>query len=463
MSVVDYTVLSSDPPAPHGRRRTLVLALGLVAACWSQSVVHAGLLGQTRVASGLSQPVFLTHAPGDTSRVFIGQRTGAIRILDLTTGNMIGTPFLTIPSVDSAGEGGLLGIAFHPNYSTNGKFYTYSTHDNGGVNVGGATSPFSTHIREYTVSGNPNVANTSFNPVLSFPRPQDNHVGGWIGFSPIDGNLYIASGDGGGSDDNDAGHTAGTGNAQDTTANLFGKMLRINVNADDFPADTARNYAIPPTNPFVANASDDEIWSYGLRNPFRNSFDRATGDLWIGDVGQSAREEVNFQSAASVGGENYGWRLREGNIQTPSGGVGGAPPPGNVNPVYDYPRTGALGGITVIGGYVYRGPDPELQGLYFFGDAGNFGQPSTVKIWTFDPANPTGTVLNRNSELVKNVGSGTRLASFGEDAAGNLYTLYVESGEVYRIATNIPEPASSALVAIAVSVVVWRRRLQSVC
>jgi glucose/arabinose dehydrogenase len=317
--------------------------------------------------------------------------------------------------------------------------------------VGGASSPFSTHIRQWTVTAqNPNIAQTTFTPVISFPRPQMNHVGGWIDFSPNtnEGLLYIASGDGGGSDDNDAGHTAGLGNAQDRL-NLLGKILRIDVDEDDFPNTTpdgvASNYGIPGNNPFVGVLGDDRIWSYGLRNPFRNSFDRATGELWIGDVGQSTREEINRQVANSGGGQNYGWRLREGLVPTPTpdgAPVGGPKPAGAVDPVYDYPRTGDLGGITVIGGYVYRGPDPSLEGTYFFGDAGEFSAPSTVKIWTFDPDDPRDTVVNRNLELIKNTGSGTRLASFGEDAIGNLYTVYVQSGEVYRIVTDGGRPGN---------------------
>lgn len=427
----------------NGRNRnwTLGLFVSLAVICMSPPL-DAALVEQRRVASGLSQPVFVTHAPGDASRLFIVQRSGAIRLLNLNTGALVPTPFLSIPSVDAAGEGGLLGLAFHPDYATNGKFYTYSTHDNGGVNIGGAESPFSTHIRQYTVSSaNPNVADTTFTPIINFPRPQDNHVGGWIDFSPDDGYLYIASGDGGGGDDNDVGHTPGMGNAQDKT-NLLGKMLRLNVDDDDFPGTTpdalANNYAIPADNPFRGILGDDRIWAYGLRNPFRNSFDRANGNLWIGDVGQSTREEINFERAGDDG-NNYGWRLREGTIATPTPAgspVGGAKPVDNRDPVYDYTRFGELGGITVIGGYVYRGPDPSLIGQYFFGDAGQFGQPNTVKIWTFDPANPRDTVTNRNTVLPKDTGSGTRLASFGEDAQGNLYTVYVESGEVYRIVTD---------------------------
>lgn len=435
--------------AQVGARKTalaMLLALAsLLAASATPREARAALAGLTRVASGLSAPIFATHAPGDATRLFIVQRGGAIRILDLTTTTptLLATPFVTVGSIDQESEGGLLGMAFHPDYATNGKFYTYSTHDNGGVNLGGAISPFSTHIREWSVSANPNVANAGFASVMSFPRPQPNHVGGWIGFKPTvnDGNLYIMSGDGGGTDDNDAGHTAGTGNAQDLTANLLGKVLRINVNGDDFPADAARNYAIPPTNPFIATSAnpsgDDEIWSYGLRNPFRASFDRATGDLWIGDVGQSAREEIDFEAANSIGGLNYGWRLREGTIATPSGGVGGAAPAGAINPVYDYDRDNdPLGGTVVTGGYVYRGPDPSLQGKYFFADSRNSPDPVDDNYWNFTPSNPTGTVANIDASLTPNAGAAQFPASYGEDANGNLYITYIASGEVYRINTN---------------------------
>jgi glucose/arabinose dehydrogenase len=443
--------------------------LALLLAGWtvvsSGGTVEAALMGRTRVASGLTSPIFVTHAPGDQNRLFIVERAGAIKILNLTTGAVLPTPFLTIPAVDTGGEGGFLGMAFHPNYATNGKFYTYSTHDNGGVNVGGATSPFSTHIRQYTVSANPDIANVASTTLLSFPRPQDNHVGGWIGFQPgaAEANLYIASGDGGGGDDNEPGHTAGTGNAQDITANLLGKMLRINVDGDDFPADSAKNYAIPSSNPFTPGkpneAGDDEIWAYGLRNPFRNSFDRVTGDLWIGDVGQSAREEIDFQAANFAGGANYGWRLREGLIQTPSGGVGGPAPAGAIDPVYDYDRNNdPFGGTVVTGGYVYRGPDPALQGKYFFLDSRSSPGTGDDNYWMFDPANPFGTVVNIDSQLTPNVGTSQFPVSFGEDAGGNLYIAYLISGEVYRIATDVPEPASVALVgACAVALVAARR------
>lgn len=409
------------------------------------SLAQGAISGLQRVASGLSGPIFATHAPGDTSRLFIAERGGAIRILNLETGSLVATPFLSMSGVSTDGEGGFLGLAFHPNYSNvgmpgYGKFYV-------NVTTGSTTV---THIREFEVSaGNPNVANPgSLREILSFAQPQTNHNGGWIGFSPNNNYLYIANGDGGGSNDSDTGHTAGTGNAQDITSNLLGKMLRIDVTGDDFPADAARNYAIPSTNPFKAgvgvpedDVGDDEIWAYGLRNPFRDSFDRITGDLWIGDVGQSAREEIDFQPSSSTGGENYGWRLREGLIATPSGGVGGTCS-GCVNPVYDYGRptgnaaTDLYRGTVVSGGYVYRGPDPSLQGKYFFLDSRNSAGIADDNFWMFDPSNPSGTVTNINSLLTPNVGSVQFPASFGEDAKGNLYIAYIVSGEVYRIATN---------------------------
>jgi glucose/arabinose dehydrogenase len=402
------------------------------------TVSQAAIEGLERVASGLAAPIFVTHAPGDSSRLFIAERGGQVRILDLSTGVLQAAPFLST-AVDTSGEGGLLGLAFHPDYSSEGmpgfgKFY---------INVT-TGSPFTTRVREFSVSAtNPNLANAgSLREILSFAQPQTNHDGGWIGFSPNDNFLYIASGDGGGGNDSGTGHTAGTGNAQDTTNNLLGKMLRIDVNSDAFPTDSSRNYAIPATNPFVAgvgvpgdDVGDDEIWAYGLRNPFRASFDRMTGDLWIGDVGQSQREEIDFQPAASDGGENYGWRLREGLIQTPN--VGGAKPPGNVDPVYDYNRDNdQFGGTVVTGGYVYRGSDPDLQGNYFFLDSRNSAGSGDDNYWMFDPADPFGTVENIDLLLTPDVGAPQFPVSFGEDAMGNLYIAYIASGEVFRIQTT---------------------------
>ncbi len=246
--------------------------VGLIVLTGATSI-PAAVQGLDRVASGLANPMFVTHAPGDSSRLFIAQRGGQIRILDLTTGVLQITPFLST-TVDTSGEGGLLGLAFHPNYSNAGmpgfgKFYVDVT----------TGSPFTIRVREFEVSAsNPNLANAgSLREIVSIPHTAaTNHNGGWIGFSPNDNYLYVATGDGGGGNDDGPGHTPGTGNAQDTTNNLLGKMLRIDVNSDDFPLDSARNYAIPPTNPFKAgvgipgdDVGDDEIWGYGLRNPFR--------------------------------------------------------------------------------------------------------------------------------------------------------------------------------------------------
>ena len=434
-----------------------LFAVGLLAAA---PTARGDVEGLTRVASGLSAPIFVTHAPGDASRLFIAQRGGSVRILDLNSGSLLATPFLST-TVDTSGEGGLLGLAFHPDYNAAG------TPGFGKVYVNVTTgNPFTTRIREFSVSAtNPNVVNAgSLREIMSFAQPQTNHNGGWIGFSPVDRQLYIASGDGGGGNDDGTGHTPGTGNAQDTTNNLLGKMLRINPTGDDFPTDSARNYSIPANNPFRAgvgnpadDVGDDEIWSFGLRNPFRASFDRATGDLWIGDVGQGQREEIDFQPASSAGGENYGWRLREGLIQTP--GVGGPKPPGNVDPVYDYDRNNdPFGGTVVTGGYVYRGPDPALQGKYFFLDSRSSAPTGDDNYWMFDPANPFGTVQNIDSLLVPDIGQAQFPVSFGEDAAGNLYIAYIASGEVYRIETAIPEPGAVTLLALAAGTLLRRRR-----
>lgn len=433
----------------------LLMALSLTSA-------EAAISGVQRVGTNafLNFPSFATHAPTDRTRMFVTELGGNIKVLDFNSNSILSTPFLNIPDTDAAGEGGLLGMAFHPNYFApvgtvgRGKFYVYVTVDNGGDTSLGATSPFSSHVREYTVLGDPATSNVadpaSKREILRFIQPQSNHNAGWIGFNPqvTSGQpqyLYVSSGDGGGSNDADAGHTAGTGNAQDITNNLLGKMLRIDVNSDAFTgADDPtgiKNYAIPATNPFVGITGDDEIFALGLRNPYRNSFDRKTGDLWMGDVGQGQREEIDFIAASSPGGENYGWRLREGNIQTPS--VGGAIPPNYAAPIYDYTRgSGVLQGETVVGGYRYRGPDPDLQGNYYFADA------SDDNVWQMIPPNPVApnTSVTNIDGLLNNLTNVDRIVSFGEDAVGNLYLVDMatgsngapnaNSGEIYRITTN---------------------------
>lgn len=400
-------------------------------------------LGSVRIASGLDQPLFVTQAPGDPNRLFVVERGGDIEILARQTdGTWLrnATPFLSITDDFTAGGGeqGLLGLAFAPDYPTSGTFYVNLTNANG-----------DTQVRRYQRS-TADLANATGDVILQIDQPQANHNGGWIGFDPTATgaaahHLYIATGDGGGSDDNDNDHTAGIGNAQDITGNLLGKILRVDVSGDDFAADDLRDYAIVDANPFVGTADDDEILAHGLRNPFRASFDRLTGELYIGDVGQGAREEIDRfdPTTAPVSGQepvrNFGWRLREGAIATPSGSVGGSPPANNVEPIYDYLRgSGDFQGTTVTGGYVYRGPVAELQGLYVFGDFGS------GHLWAFDPDDPHGTIVNLDDELAPDVSTIANISSFGEGLNGDLFIVKLfgpNGGEVFMV---IPEPAGAA-------------------
>ena len=392
---------------------------------------QANLAGLERVSDSFSSPVFATHAPGDKDRLFVVEKGGTIRTLDLSLSSPTPQPFLTIPDTDPAGEGGLLGLAFHPNYATNGKYYVYVTVDNGGVSIDGQTSPFSSHVREYT---DPAITTAPMREIISWVQPRSNHNGGWIGFSPNDNQLYISSGDGGkqGDPDNNAQTLLENNPGQAFAWEPLGKILRIDVDGDDFPADAARNYAIPNDNPYVndVNASD-EIWADGLRNPWRASFDRVTGDFWIGDVGQNSREEIDFQPAASAGGEDYGWNRREGF----SDFVGGAAPPEEVLPVYDYGHgTGTFQGNSIIGGNVYRGPDPELQGTYIFGNT-----VQTPRLWSFDPSDPSGTISSLLGSLPIDVGQVNIPVAFGEDAVGNLFVVDLD-GDIFRFVTDALVP-----------------------
>lgn len=245
----------------------------------------------------LEWPVFVTSRPNDSSLLFVGENlSGRILILDPVTHVLQESPLLVIddlpPVVDP--EQGLLNMTFDPNYNTNGYFYVSYTGNNSDV-----------VFKRYTMAGDP-LTSTVADPnsgqtILRVPKPSGQHNGGWIGFGP-DGYLYATLGDGGHGHDTGPGHNPDTGNAQDITDNLLGKILRIDVRGDDFPDDSNRNYAIPASNPFVGQEGDDEIWAYGFRNPWRVSFDRQTGDLWVGDVGQNEREEVDVLRAGSAGG-----------------------------------------------------------------------------------------------------------------------------------------------------------------
>jgi glucose/arabinose dehydrogenase len=419
---------------------SIIACLGAVAGLNAQPVPG---LDAIRVASGLSSPLFTTSPPGDFNRLFIVQQNGQIRILHLDTGTLNATPFLTVSNIVSGGEQGLLGLAFDPNYATNGKFYLNYTAPGGAFNAG------ITKIVQYQVSSNPDIADTTpgtIKTLLSFDQPQTNHNGGWIGFSPRAGddhNLYIATGDGGAANDQGTGHIEPGGNAQNKTT-LLGKMLRVHVDP------TTGTYTIPSNNPFFGSATlKQEIWLFGLRNPFRDSFDRSNDRMFIGDVGQDSREEVDVQQATNPGGgENYGWRLREGTIATPTGNpvVGGSPPPGNVEPILDYPHTT---GQTVIGGYVYRGQQfPALQGIYVFGD---YLGPEPGSIGKIFSLNYNGTTASNFQDITSqlfpipttggNV-SLVNLSSFGEDASGELYLTDIGNGNVYKISPMLVSAAS---------------------
>lgn len=361
------------------------------------------------------QPVFVCAPPGDLQRLFVVEKNGLIKIR-LATGSVV--TFLDLNALISAGsEQGLLGMAFHPNYATNGYFYVNYT------NTTGATV-----IARYTVSANPDVANAASGlAILTVTRPSTSHNAGWLQFGP-DGYLYIAMGDGDFANDP-------AGNAQNTGL-LLGKILRIDV---DNPAG-GLNYGIPPSNPFVgAGNPRDEIWAIGVRNPFRCSFDRLTGDLWIGDVGQDTREEIDFQPATDAagihGGRNYGWRCMEGTLCTGLSGCACSSAP-LTNPIHDYSSALPAPEKAVISGYVYRGcAIPQLRGHYFFADYGSY------KIWTlqYDGTTVTGPV-DRTADLDP-AGPDTifSIVSFGEDGNGELYIVEREGSQIWKIVPTTPQ------------------------
>lgn len=379
---------------------THVGVIGLLA--FLSGCVPVGDLALEKVADGLSQPLFVTSPPGTASLLFVvEQNTGRIRMA--SNGNVLETPFLDIGNrINASGlERGLLGFAFHPDYNQNGRFFVNYTAD-------GAAGSVFTIIEEYLVSENPLRADPdSGRVILTYQQPDAIHNGGMLAFGP-DGYLYIASGDGGPGNDPD-------NNAQSLNT-FLGKILRIDVDGGD-------PYAVPEDNPFVGiQGALPEIWANGLRNPWRFSFDRETGDMYIGDVGERAREEINFEPFESPGGLNYGWRVREGTSCRP--GQQGCDLEGATDPIYEY---GKVLTAAVTGGYVYRGSAiPALQGYYLFGDFSN-GQ-----VWAF--RNINGSIVNfqQRDDLKPPVLLPT-ISSFGEDADGELYIVSWLSGSVYKI------------------------------
>ena len=334
------------------------------------------------IASGLNRPVDVQSAFDGSGRLFIIEKNGAIRIYE--NGQLLEQPFLDIEERvnDDGNEMGLLGLAFHPNYERNGYFYVNYTGRGG-----------DTFISRLQAGGN--IADAGSESILmKVKQPYSNHNGGAVVFGP-DGYLYLSLGDGGLAGDPHK-------NGQDTTS-LLGKILRIDVNSGD-------PYTIPSDNPF-----GNEVWAYGLRNPWRISFDRSSGDLWIGDVGQGDWEEVDYLPAGSRGGANFGWSIMEGNH-----GYDGQVQPGLLLPVAEYGHADTLGGCSVTGGYVYRGGMPEWNGIYLYGDY------CKGHVWGLMRSDG-----QWQSQLLFE--AGMTITSFGQDESGEIY-LASDAGGVYKLA-----------------------------
>jgi uncharacterized repeat protein (TIGR01451 family) len=394
-------------------------------AAWALTVAAASPAGAIQlqsIATGLTSPVVITNADDGSGRLFLVEQPGLIRIYDGT--QVLSTPFLDITGVvTGGGERGLLGLAFHPDYPATPYFYVHYTCAAGSVSCADEGDVV---IARFQVSADPNVADPSSEVViLTVAKPEDNHNGGQLNFGPTDNYLYIALGDGGGAGDN---HPP-IGNGQSLTT-LLGKILRIDVDNVQPPL----NYGIPAGNPFVNNPpARGEIWAYGLRNPWRFSFDRTTADMFIGDVGQACYEEVDFQPAASGGGENYGWRIMEGAHCFDLSNFGncsfsGCNTAGLTLPILEHPQ--GTGDCSVIAGYRYRGAAiPSLAGTFVHGDycAG------VIRGAVESGGNWTSTVL---------LTPGFPISTFGEDEAGELYVADHFAGAIYRIVDFAPADLS---------------------
>lgn len=372
---------------------TCMVIVAGVSLLWPKMAGKVEAVGLNTVITGLTQPVAIAHAGDATGRIFVVQQTG--RIVVFNGIQVLPTPFLDLTSVVlCCGERGLLGLAFHPNYAGNGLFYVNYTRQPDGATV----------IARYQVSQiDPNQADpTSQVSLLTIAQPFANHNGGQLQFGP-DGYLYIGMGDGGsGGDPNNEAQNMGS---------LLGKLLRIDV-------DSGAPYGIPATNPFVGSPGiRDEIWASGLRNPWRFSFDSVTGDLFIGDVGQGQREEINYQPPGSTGGANYGWRRMEGSLCfNPATGCND----GTLTlPIMEYAHTE---GCSVTGGYRYRGQGiPGLHGWYLFGDY------CSGRVW--------GAIQDGDGawQRMPLLDSGFFLSTFGEGEDGELYLADHVSGTIAKL------------------------------
>jgi len=401
-SIIMGLFLVSGWPGLFGASSPDTLTAQAAAVQWPN--VHLSLF-----ASGLPGPVTITSAGDHSGRIFVVEQGGTIQILQ--NGVKLAAPFLDIHTLISCcGERGLLGLAFSPAYASNGHFYLYYTNPGGNI-----------VIARYSVSANPNLADPNSGVVvLTIPHPINaNHNGGQLAFGP-DGYLYAGPGDGGGGGDQ-------PNNAQTMTV-LLGKILRIDVEGagcvQDPPA--VQNYCIPADNPFVSSGTArHEIWALGMRNPWRFSFDRLTGDLYIGDVGQNIEEEIDFQPASSAGGENYGWHILEGNLcYNPSPDC--IQPANYAPPVATYDHgVNDANGCAVTGGSVYRGPDIflNMQGVYFYADY------CKGKIYGLKNDGGWQTQLLTTAPFA--------ISTFGEDDNGMIYVGDLTHGAIYQLQAEI--------------------------
>lgn len=427
------------------------------------------------VATGLSSPVYATTDPTDNSRVFIVEQGGRVKVV--VNGVVQATPFIDVsavlpPNTGTAtigatvynfvrsGEQGLLGLAFAPDYATSGTIYidltakrydsppgtptsadyTWGCSGGGSCTINDLARTMVCKIQRS--AGNPLVSTTptvtqlsQLDPIIQYDQPYTNHNCGNLQFGP-DGMLYIGSGDGGSG--NDPGNRALNRNV------ILGKMLRIDPSGDDFPADPQKDYRIPADNPYALGGGLPEIWAVGLRNPWRYSFDRVTGDFWIADVGQNAWEEVNVVPGNGGPGRNYGWRVREGLVST--GLSAGTNDVSNLtDPVYVYDhQASSTSGFAVIGGYVYRGSAiPSWRGRYIFADE------ITNHIWSARMINGVWSDFQELTSMLSNLGTGTTLgirtvSSFGEDNNGELFVVQL-NGRVRKLVPNGPQPCPTDL------------------